>query len=270
MIVNNIKGRPEFNSGQFLGYVFWKQLDGFHLRWTAKGKKVYSFQGKITSDSKLKLTKKIRTETAETINQINENSIEWNTSEQSELNGLDFLTPGNFSIELRINKKKVKTKNIFLGPQMEQPESNPFNITQITVGKEIKIEKKKVKKDAKFKEEEIKIPIYVPEPEPVYEPEPEPVYEPEPEPVYEPEPEPVYEPEPEPVYEPEPEPVYEPEPEPVYEPEPEPVYEPEPEPVYEPEPELEIKPLYESLPEQKPEEVKEITEKKSETNSEEE
>ena len=39
MNVKEIKGHINFSSGQFLGYVLWKQSDGFHLRWTTKGKK---------------------------------------------------------------------------------------------------------------------------------------------------------------------------------------------------------------------------------------
>ena len=107
MNVQDIKGRPKFKAGQFLGYVFWKQLDGFHLRWTSIGSKVHNLQGKIKSEAKLKLTKTIRVETADNIKETDEKSIEWNTSGQGQLDGLDFLTPGNFTLELRINKKKV-------------------------------------------------------------------------------------------------------------------------------------------------------------------
>ena len=71
MNVQDIKGRPRFKAGQFLGYIFWKQLDGFHLRWTSIGKKVHSFQGKIKSETKLKLTKTIRAETADNIKKTN-------------------------------------------------------------------------------------------------------------------------------------------------------------------------------------------------------
>ena len=216
MNVDNIKGRPKFTSGQFLGYIFWKQSDGFHLRWNTEGSKVYNFQGKISSENKLKITKRIRPETADNISETEENTIEWNTQLKGQIDGLDFLGPGNIKLELRINKKKVKSKNIFLGSQMIQPEKNPFIITQIAAEKKIKIDKKKVKKE----EEEIKKPVYEPTPEP----EPEPVYESTPEPEPEPETEPVYEPTPEPEPEPEPEPVYEPTPEPELEPEPEPVY----------------------------------------------
>ena len=224
MDANNIKGRPKFTSGQFLGYVLWKQSDGFHLRWITEGTKSNNFQGKITSQTKLKITKRVRFETADKINET-ENTIEWNTALQDQIDGVDFLTPGNFTVELRINKKKIKSKSIFLGGQMVQPEKNPFTIIQLHAEKKVKIDKKKAKKEAMRKvEKEVKEPLPEPEPEPVYEPIPEP--EPEPEPVYEPAPEPEPEPAPEPVYEPTPEP----EPEPVYEPTPEP----EPEPVYEP------------------------------------
>jgi len=248
MNVKNLIGRPKFKSGDFLGYVLWKQSDGFHLKWSAKGRKTYNFQGKIISESKL--AKKVGLLTGDRIVQVEKNTIEWNTKVEDE-DGVKFLTPGNFTVEVRINKKKIKAENILLGRQMIQPDGNPFEVIQKT-SEELKIDKKKVKK-----EQETKIPIPVPEPELSYELEPEPAYEPEPEPVYEPEPESTtYEPESEPVHEPEPEPAYEPEPElTTYEPEPESTtYEPEPEPAYEPEPELttyepEPEPVYEPEPE---------------------
>ncbi|MHA1478612.1 MAG: hypothetical protein ACTSPU_10475, partial [Promethearchaeota archaeon] len=196
MNVKDIKGRTDFSPGKFLGYVLWKQSDGFHLRWTTKGKKEQDFQGKIIFQTKVLITKKIKPATKDKINKTGSKTIEWNTTVKGDIDGIDFLTPGSFDLELRIDNKKVKPKAIFLGPQMIQPESNPFTITQI-------ISKKKIHP---------REPVYEPTPEP----EPEPVYEPTPEP----EPEPVYEPTPEP----EPEPVYEPTPEP----EPEPVYEPTP------------------------------------------
>jgi len=184
MNVNDLKGRPRFKSGQFLGYTLWKQSDGFHLRWTTEEDKEYNFQGKIISQTKLRITKRVRIESGDKINETEKNTIEWNTIVQRQIDGVDFLTPGNFTVELRINKKKIKPKSIFLGPQMIQPEKNPFNITQKIAEKKLKIDKKKAKKEPKIKvKEEIK------EPEPVYEPTPEP----EPEPVYEHEPEPQLE-----------------------------------------------------------------------------
>ncbi|MHA1193862.1 MAG: hypothetical protein ACTSP9_16500, partial [Promethearchaeota archaeon] len=187
MNINNIKGRTEFKSGKFLGYILWKQSDGFHLRWTTKGSKEHTFQGKITFQTKRRITRRIRSETKKNINETKNNTIEWDTTLQNDMDGFDFLTPGNYTIELLINQKKVKTKNIFLGPQMTQAENNPFTITQLTSKKEFEIDKKKAKKEGKKKlEEEIKEPVFepTPEPEPVFEPtpEPEPAYEPTPEP----------------------------------------------------------------------------------------
>ncbi|MFX0175793.1 MAG: hypothetical protein ACFE85_06160, partial [Candidatus Hodarchaeota archaeon] len=216
MDVKDIKGRPQIDSIKSTGYILWKHMDGFHLHWTAKGKKTVKFQGEVRCESRRMIMKREGINIGDRIDELENNIIEWESSIQNQIGGFVFLTPGGFELELKINKKKVKPKNIFIGFKMIHPKSNPFKIT-----KELAEE-----------------PVYEPKPEPVYEPKPEPVYEPEPEPIYEPEPEPIYEPEPEPVHELEPEPVYEPEPEPIYEPEPEPVYEPEPEPVYEPESEL--------------------------------
>ena len=212
MNVKNIKGRTEYNSGQFLGYILWKQSDGFHLRWTMKGSKSNSFQGKIICEDKVMITKRVRHETTR-----EKNTIGWDTILQGQEDGFDFRTPGNFTVDLKINNKKVKPKNIFLGPNLTQPESNPFTIVQKIAEIKVAPSKKKKPKDFHIISEE---PAYEPTPKP--EPKPEPVYKPTPEP----EPEPVYKPTPEP----EAEPVYEPtpEPKPVYEPTTEPVYEPTP------------------------------------------
>jgi hypothetical protein len=236
MNVKDLKGKPDYDLKNFSGYMLWKQSNGFHLRWMTKKWKKSSFQGTLSYQDKIMITKKENIQNEDTLTKEGKKIIKWDVKGQDQLVGFNFLTPKSFTLDIRINNKKVKPKEIYLGPEMQNPDENPFIVEQPV--------KKKIIE-----------PIYEPEPEPVYEPEPEPVYEPEsePEPIYEPEPEPlyepepVYEPEPEPVYEPEPESVYEPEPEPVYEPEsePEPVYEPEPEPVYEPEPEPER--IYDSL-----------------------
>ena len=221
MNVKEIKGRVDFSSGQFLGYVLWRQSDGFHLRWTTKGKKENHFQGKIVCEKKVMITQIVKSESKDKIKKRESKTIEWDTTVKNDIDGLNFLTPGSFELELLIDKKKIKPKSIFLGPQMIQPESNPFTITQKTPDKKYILDEPVVKKRAK--------------PEPVYEPTPEPELEPIHEPTSEPEPEP------EPIHEPipEPEPVYEPtpEPEPVYEPTPEPESDVISEPFYIPKPE---------------------------------
>ena len=217
MDVKDIKGRPQIDAIKSSGYVLWKHTDGVHLHWIAKGKKTVRFHGKITCESRRKIMRREGLNIEDRVDEIENNSIKWESTIQNQIAGVVFLTPGNFELDLRVNKKKVKPKNIFIGPKLIQPESNPFKITKI-------VEKKS---------------LYKPKPEPTYEPEPEFTYEPKPEPTYEPEPEPTYEPEPEPLYEPEPEPLYEPEPEPTYEPESEPTYKPKSEPRYEAEDVLE-------------------------------
>ena len=67
MNVKEIKGRTEFSSGKFLGYVLWKQSDGFHLRWTTKGKKEHDFQGKIICHTKVLITKRLKPESKDKI-----------------------------------------------------------------------------------------------------------------------------------------------------------------------------------------------------------
>ena len=82
MNVKNIIGRPRFKSGDFLGYVLWKQSDGFHLKWNTKGGKTNHFQGKIIGESKL--AKKMRLVTGDRIEKAEKNTIEWNTKVEDE------------------------------------------------------------------------------------------------------------------------------------------------------------------------------------------
>ncbi|MBY9021223.1 MAG: hypothetical protein KGD67_09205, partial [Candidatus Lokiarchaeota archaeon] len=107
MNVKEIKGLTNFSSGKFLGYVLWKHHDGFHLRWTTKGKKEFDFQGKIICQTKILITKTLKSETKDQIKKIGNKAIEWNTTLKTDIDGLDFLTPDNFEIELRIDNKKV-------------------------------------------------------------------------------------------------------------------------------------------------------------------
>ena len=80
MNVKEIKGRTDFSSGQFLGYVLWKHHDGFHLRWTTKGKKERDFQGKIIFHTRVLLTKKLRAETKDNIEKTDNKTIKWDTT----------------------------------------------------------------------------------------------------------------------------------------------------------------------------------------------
>ena len=58
MNVKDIKGLPQIDLIKSNGYVLYKQTDGFHLHWKAKGKKAVKFEGKITCESKRKIMKK--------------------------------------------------------------------------------------------------------------------------------------------------------------------------------------------------------------------
>ncbi|MFX0106429.1 MAG: hypothetical protein ACFE75_13215, partial [Candidatus Hodarchaeota archaeon] len=279
MNIKKIKGRPKFDSDQFLGYILWKQTDGFHLRWTTKGRKIHSFQGKIVFENKQRITNIVNPQSGLKIYEIGENTVQWIIKEKGKINGFDFITTGDFTLGLRIDNKIVKPKSIFLGPLMEKPESHPFTITHVrTEEKLIKEAMRKVKGKLKEplreiepkpiyelmqKPEFVPEPIVKPEPEPIIEPEPAPIIEPEPELIIRPEPEPIIKPEPEliirpepePIIEPEPEPIVRPEPEPIIEPGPEPIVRPEPEPIIKPEPELIIRPEPEPIIEPEPEPI---------------
>lgn len=154
MNVKELLGRPDFTTGKFSGYVLWKQSDGFHLRWVKKGKKKRTFQGKITCSDKVKITRVKRKENAYKINETQKNTIEWNTMLEEDVDGFDFLTPGDFEIELRVENKKIKSKTIFLGSNMKQADNNPFHILQpsgeLILGDEIKKDEPKIEEIEKI------------------------------------------------------------------------------------------------------------------------
>ncbi|MFX1281785.1 MAG: hypothetical protein ACFFA3_20720, partial [Promethearchaeota archaeon] len=164
MKVYNLKGRPNFSSGQFLGYVMWKQTDGFHLRWTTKGDKKKTFQGKISYQDKLKVTRITRPETEVKIQKSTKKLIQWSTTERGKINGFDFFATGNFAVELRVNNKKIKPKRIFLGQLIERPRNNPFIIFQYTSADE-----KIIEKDFMRKLREKSRDLREVKPEPIYE-----------------------------------------------------------------------------------------------------
>ncbi|MFX1323870.1 MAG: hypothetical protein ACFE8N_02865 [Promethearchaeota archaeon] len=236
MNVNNIKGRPKFSVGQILGYIIWRQTDGFHLRWLIEGKKPHKFTGKIVFQNKLNITKIVKPASKVKIYQLKNDVIQWETIEKDKINGLDFISSGTFTLELKIDKKLVKPKMIFLGPGMLNPEDNPFTIEQLTSEEALLFDKKEYERDIKEKlKDKPKGPLIEIEPEPIYNlvSRMQPIFEsiPEPTPKPEPEPKPVYESIPKP--------------------------EPEPKPVYEsiPKPELKTEIPYESLPETKPAQI---------------
>ncbi|MHA2400809.1 MAG: hypothetical protein ACXADU_18220, partial [Promethearchaeota archaeon] len=130
MKINEIKGSPKFSLGEFLGYALWKQANEFHLRWNTKGGSLYTFRGKIISQTKVQVTLVANPESVVKFSEPEENAIEWVSLEKGKINGFDFATPGNFTIELKINNKIIESKNIILGEQKLRPETNPFTITQ--------------------------------------------------------------------------------------------------------------------------------------------
>jgi hypothetical protein len=280
MNVKQLKGKPNYTKKKFSGYVLWKQSNGFHLRWmTRKGKK-HSFQGTLTYQGKILITKKDNIQLEDKLAKAEKKTIKWDVKGQDQFVGFNFLTPKSFTLELQIDNKKIKPKEIYLGPGMENPEENPFLI-DIPYRERVPnadLEPKPISQPESgpvtqpelepISQPKLK-PVTQPELEPISQPEPEPVTQPEPGPIYElegeyfspdqkinnwltqlkehrtayePETEPAYESEGEPVYESKPEPAYESKPESVYESKPEPAYESKPEPVYEPETE----PTYES------------------------
>ena len=90
MNVKDLIGRPKFDSGQFLGYILWKQSDGFHLKWSKKGGKEYHFQGKIISETRI--AQKLRIGTTDRFSESENRTTEWNTKIDEKMDDNCYLT----------------------------------------------------------------------------------------------------------------------------------------------------------------------------------
>jgi hypothetical protein len=128
MNVKELKGKPSINLKKFSGYLLWKKSNGFHIRWMTKKGKKDTFQGILTYQDKIMITEKINIQSEDKLSKKEGKTLKWEVKGQDQLVGFTFLTPRSFTLELKVNNKNLKPNKIFIGPNMLNPEDNPFMV----------------------------------------------------------------------------------------------------------------------------------------------
>ena len=127
MQLKEIQGAPTFKPGKTIGYFFWQVKNSFYLEWTTTGF-LHSFRGEIRSTKPIKIVELIRLESNDEVTQPNANFIRWEAQCQKDIDGIQFETEGQLTLDLIIDNIKIGLNRIYCGMAMQHPPSNPFII----------------------------------------------------------------------------------------------------------------------------------------------
>ena len=127
--VETLQEEPQFGPGSALGYFLWHDADGFHMRWTTKGKR-HMFSGKIVASEEILKFVPVELERSDKAFVGPERkTIRWSTRAKGGIDGFDFRIQGKIiTVYLEIDNKKTKTAQIWLGNSKVHPKSNPFKV----------------------------------------------------------------------------------------------------------------------------------------------
>lgn len=124
------EGKPEI-SPKVRGYFLWHNSDGWHIRWTTRGKR-HRFSGKITCDGRFVNFQAISKEKPDFVKQTNAAVIEFDTDTEGGIDGIDFrVTPATNSVffNLLMDGKAVKDE-VNIGKIRKHPDSMPFTLSR--------------------------------------------------------------------------------------------------------------------------------------------
>lgn len=124
-------GRPPLKAGDYLGYLVWRDDNGWHVRW-ATVKVVRSFSGSITAIGGTFVDAKganLETKTTDRIS-ITPGLIKFATKTAQQQDGVDFkLSPETKKVrfDLLIDGQQ-ELERVFVGKGKQHPKSMPFEI----------------------------------------------------------------------------------------------------------------------------------------------
>jgi hypothetical protein len=124
------EGRPDFTVGEATGYFIWQDTEGWHIRWTTKGKK-HLFSGTITCDENFVHFKAISRDKTDYIKQVSSQVIRFDAKATGGADGIDFrLSPSTTVVEfdLRTDGSPAPLESIRIGRGKHRPESMPLRI----------------------------------------------------------------------------------------------------------------------------------------------
>ena len=128
MNISHFKGKPTFKPKMTVGYFIWYNEDGFHIRMTTKGKTT-EFIGKISSNDEILDLYPFSLEEEDEIKLgPKKKAIHFKMITHTHIDGIDFKAKGMVTFDLNIGLKQAPLKNIFIGKENKNPDSNPFSI----------------------------------------------------------------------------------------------------------------------------------------------
>src|SRR5262245_13156997 len=124
------KGKPEFTAGENKGYYIWQDDDGWHLRWTTKGKPIV-YAGTLTCSGDFTDFKPVKKEKGEIIKKESNKLLRFDTRTEGGIDGLDFrLSPSTRTVtfDLNMDGAKASATYVKVGRNKTHPTTVPFTI----------------------------------------------------------------------------------------------------------------------------------------------
>jgi hypothetical protein len=124
------QGRPDFEQGESLGYFVWRDDDGWHVRWTTKGKR-RTFAGTISCDGAFMNVEPVSKGQRDWVKRRGDGVIRFDTVVEGGVDGVDFrLSPSaeRITFDLEMDGRPVAPDLVRLGARKRRPASVPFTI----------------------------------------------------------------------------------------------------------------------------------------------
>ncbi len=123
------RGQPGFEVGGSLGYFLWHDADGWHLRWTTRGR-TRVFSGTISTTGVFHDVRRVALESSD-LSLRTSALLAWRSSNTGGLDGFDFSTTGDrLTFSLVLDGFPVAMNQIYVGAGRSHPSSNPFTLTR--------------------------------------------------------------------------------------------------------------------------------------------
>jgi hypothetical protein len=124
------QGRPDFTKGEALGYFVWRDAEGWHVRWTTKGKR-RTFSGTVSCDGAFMQFAPVAKGRRDYVKKVAEHTIKFDTVVEGGMDGIDFrLSPSTETVtfDLLMDGERVAPELVRVGAGKTRPPKVPFSI----------------------------------------------------------------------------------------------------------------------------------------------
>jgi hypothetical protein len=138
------KGDPKVDFAPAQGYFIWQDDNGWHVRWTTKGKKV-RFEGSVEADGKIEQFEAVSADKKDLIRRVGNDEISFSTRTQAGVDGFNFrLSKGvdYLQFNLTLDGRVPDRTAVKLGSKKLNPPGGPFVIDRRPDSKKEKGDKK--------------------------------------------------------------------------------------------------------------------------------